>query len=98
MGNVASRRVLYQQFAEGDVEEASILAPWTEIDQAELDVLKNAPIVSSNTACRQFEEQKKWDAEQVYAKMSAEEKEILKRRMEVSAGDKESKPPSPTPK
>jgi hypothetical protein len=32
MGNVANRRLLYQQLAEGDVvEEASIPAPWTEI-------------------------------------------------------------------
>jgi len=36
-GNVANRRVLFQQFAEGGAEEVSIPAPWTEIDQAELD-------------------------------------------------------------
>ena len=45
MGNVANIRLLYQQFAEGAVvEEASIPAPWTDIDKAELIALRYAPI------------------------------------------------------
>ena len=31
MGNVANRRILYQQFAEGVAEEVSVPAPWTEM-------------------------------------------------------------------
>jgi hypothetical protein len=30
MGNIANRHILYQQFAEGSVEEVSIPAPWME--------------------------------------------------------------------
>jgi hypothetical protein len=74
MGNVANRQVLYQQFAEEGVEEASIPAPWTEIDQAELDALWNAPIELSDTMYGRFEEQKKRDIKQAYAKMSAKKK------------------------
>jgi hypothetical protein len=47
MGNVANRRVLYQQFADGGEEEeddASIPAPWTDADEAGLVALRNAPI------------------------------------------------------
>jgi hypothetical protein len=101
MGNNANRRLIYQQFAEGGAEEASIPAPWTEIYQAEQDVLRNSPIKLSNTAYRWFEEQNKRVVGQTYAKMSAKEKETLKRRMaeinEAGAGDKESTPPSLTP-
>ena len=32
MGNVANRRILYQQFAEGGSKEGSIPAPWMEND------------------------------------------------------------------
>ena len=32
MGNVVSRRILYQKFVEGGSEEVSIPAPWTEND------------------------------------------------------------------
>ena len=36
---------VYQQLArEGDLEEASIPAPWTDIDEAELVALRDAPI------------------------------------------------------
>jgi hypothetical protein len=101
MGNVAIRRVLYHQFAEGGTEEASIPAPWTEIYQAEQDALRNSPIKLSNTAYRRFEEQNKRVVGRTYAKMSAEEKETLKRRMaeidEAGAGDEKSTPPSLTP-
>ena len=49
-GNVTNRRVLFQKFAEGGAEEVSIPALWTEIDQADLDKLRNAPIELSDTA------------------------------------------------
>jgi hypothetical protein len=40
MGNIANRRILYQQFAEGGAEEVGIVpALWTEIDKAELILL-----------------------------------------------------------
>jgi len=51
MGSVANRRVLFQQVAEGGAEEAIIPAPWIEINQAELDALRNAPIKLSSTVC-----------------------------------------------
>jgi hypothetical protein len=44
MGNVANRRILYQQFTEGGAEEAGIPALWTEINEAELIALRDAPI------------------------------------------------------
>ena len=103
MGNVANRRLLYQQFAEGDVvEEVSIPAPWTDIDEAKLIALRDAPIEKYDTAYGRFEEQKKRDVERLYQKMSAAEKEIFKKKMteidEADAGDdKESPPPTPTP-
>ena len=103
MGNVANRRLLYQQLTEGDVvEEASIPAPWTDINEAELIVLRDAPIKMCNTAYGRFEEQKKRDVERAYQKMSAAEKEIFKKKMaeidEADAGgDDESPPPTPTP-
>ncbi len=50
MGNVANRRLLYQQLAEGDLEEVSIPAPWTEIDEAELIALRDKPIEMYDTA------------------------------------------------
>jgi hypothetical protein len=101
MGNVANTRVLYQQFVEDGAEEASIPAPWTEVDQAELDALRNKPIELSNTMCGRLEEQKKRDFKRAYTTMSAEEKETLKRRMaeidEAAIGDEENTPPSLTP-
>ena len=103
MGNVANRRLLYQQFAEGDiVEEVSIPAPWTDIDEAELVALRDAPIEMYDTAYGRFEEQKKRDVERSYQKMSAAEKDIFKKKMaeidEADAGvDEESPPPTPTP-
>ena len=89
MGNVANRRLLYQQLAEGDVvEEASIPAPWTEIDEAELIALRDAPIAMCDTAYGRFEEQKKRDVERAYQKMSAAEKEIFKKKMaEIDGAD-----------
>ncbi len=101
MGNVASRRILYQQLAEGVAEEVSVPAPWTEIDEAELVALRDGPIAICDTAYGRFEEQKK-DIERAYQKMSAAEKDIFKKKMaeidEADAGvDEESPPPTPTP-
>jgi hypothetical protein len=83
------------------VEDASIPAPSTEIDHKGLDALRNAPIKLIEIAYEWFEEQKKRDIERVYPKMSAEEKETVKRRMaeinKVGTSDKESTPPSLTP-
>ncbi len=102
MGNVANRRLLYQQLADGDLEAVSIPAPWTEIDEAELIALRDAPIEMYDTAYGRFEEQKKRDVERAYQKMSAAEKDIFKKKMaeidEADAGvDEESPPPTPTP-
>ncbi len=100
MGNVANRRILYQQFTEGGTEEAGIPALWTEIDKAELIPLRNAPIAMCNTAYGRFEEQKKRDLARAYQKMSTTEKEVFKRKMaeidEVDIDDRET-PPPPTP-
>ena len=76
------------------MEAVSILAPWTDIDEAELFALR--------TAYGRFEEQKKRDVKRVYQKMSAVEKEIFEKKMaeidEADAGvDEESPPPTPTP-
>ena len=57
MGDVANRRVLYQQFADvGEEEEddASIPAPWTDDDEAGLVVLRNAPIEMADTSYGRF--------------------------------------------
>ena len=84
------------------MEEVSIPAPWTDINEAELIALRDAPIKMYNTAYGQFEEQKKRDVERAHQKMSAAEKEIFKKKMteidEADADiDEESPPPSPTP-
>ena len=84
------------------MEEVSIPAPWTEIDEAELIALRNAPIEMYDTAYGRFEEQKKRDVERAYQKMLAAEKEIFKKKMaEINEADagcgKESPPPTPTP-
>ena len=60
MGNVVNRCILYQQFAEGGSEEADIPALWTEIDEAELIALRDAPIAMCDTAYVRFEEQGTW--------------------------------------
>ncbi len=80
MGNVTNRRLLYQQLAEGDLEERSILALWTKIDKAELIALRDAPIEMCDTGYGRFEEQKKRNVESEYQKMSAAEKEIFKKK------------------
>jgi hypothetical protein len=50
MGNVANRRILHEQFAEGGAEEVSIPTPWMENNQIELNALRNSPIKISNTS------------------------------------------------
>jgi hypothetical protein len=101
MGNIANRRILYQQFAEGGMEEVGIPALWTEINKVELIALRDAPITMCNTAYRQFEEQKKWDVERAYQKMTAVEKEVFEQKMveinKADAGNGETPPPAPTP-
>ena len=84
------------------MEAVSIPAPWTDIDEAELFALRNAPIEMNDTTYGRFEEQKKRDVERAYQKMSAVEKEIFKKKMaeidEADAGvGEESPPPTPTP-
>ena len=77
------------------------MAPWTEIDEAELITLRDGPIAICDTAYGRFEEQKKRDVEQAYQKMTAAEKEVFKRKMveydEADADDGENPPPIPTP-
>ena len=91
MGNVASRRVLYQQFAdEGEEEEdnASIPAPWTDAYEAGLVALRNAPIEMANTSYGRFLATQKRDAERAYQHMDAEEREaFLQMLMEIDADD-----------
>jgi hypothetical protein len=72
--------LLYQQLADGDLEEVSIPAPWTKIGEVELIVLRDAPIEICNTAYGRFQEQKKRDVERAYQKTSSSEKEILRKR------------------
>jgi hypothetical protein len=63
MGNIVNRCILYQQFVEGGAEEAGIPASWTEINEVEIIVLRDAPIAMCNTTYGWFEEQKKRDVE-----------------------------------
>jgi hypothetical protein len=81
MGNMASKRVLYQQFV-GDRGEDDLGDPvrWTEGDNDHLEALKIAPIEMGDTAYGRFEARKKRDVEIVYQKMSAEEKESFKQK------------------
>ena len=71
MGNMASKRALYQQFV-GDKGEG------TEADNDHLEALRIAAIEMGDTAYGRFEAQKKRDVEIVYQKMSAKEKESFK--------------------
>ena len=104
MGNVANRRVLYQQFADGGEEEeddASIPAPWTDADEAGLVALTNAPIEMADTSYGRFLATQKRDAERAYQHMDAEEREAFLRKLtEIDADEAEkgqSQPTYPTP-
>jgi hypothetical protein len=102
MGNMASKRVLYQQFV-GDRGEDDLGDParWTEADDDHLEALRIAPIEMGDTAYGRFKAQKKRDVEIAYQKMSGEEKESFKRKMaeidETGAGDRQSLPPRAQP-
>ncbi len=75
--NVANRRVLYQQFADGGEEEkddTSIPTPWTDADEAGLVALTNAPIEMANTLYGQFLATQKRDAEKAFQHMSTAER------------------------
>jgi hypothetical protein len=104
MGNVANRRVLYQQFAdggEGEEDDASISAPWTDADKAGFVALRNAPIEMADTSYGRFLTTQKRDAERAYQHMDAEEREAFLRKLtEIDADDAEdgqSPPSNPTP-
>jgi hypothetical protein len=104
MGNVANRRVLYQQFTyrgEEDEDDASIPAPWTDADEAGLVALRNAPIEMADTLYGRFLATQKRDAERAYQHIDAEEREAFLRKLtEIDADDAkdgQSPPSNPTP-
>jgi len=105
MGNVANRRVLYQQFTDGGEEEeednAGIPAPWTYANEAGLVALRNAPIEMADTSHGQFLATQKRDAERAYQHMDAKEREAFLRKLtEIDADDAEdgqSPPSNPIP-
>jgi hypothetical protein len=104
MGNVANRRVLYQQFADGGEEEeddASIPAPWTDADKTGLVALRNVPIKMADTSYGRFLATQKRDAKRAFQHMSPAEREaFLRRLMEIDADnakDGQSPPSNPTP-
>ncbi len=80
MGNVANRRVLYQQFADrGEEEEddTSIPTPWMDADKAGLMALMNAPIEMADTSYGRFLVTQKRDAKRVFQHMSPAEREAF---------------------
>ncbi len=104
MGNVANRRVLNQQFADGGEEEednTSISAPWTDADKAGLMALTNVPIEMADTLCGWFLVTQKRDTVRAFQHMSSAEREaFLRRLMEINAADAkdgQSLPTNPTP-
>ncbi len=99
MGNVANRRVPYQQFADGGGEEKD--NAWMDANKVGLLVLKNAHIEMANTWYGWFLAAQKRDAERAFQHMDAAEREAFLRRLtEIDAADTEdgqSPPPNPTP-
>ncbi len=91
MGNVANRRVLYQQFADGGEEEednTSIPAPWTDANKAGLVALMNVSIEMANTLYGWFLATQKRDTERAFQHMSPAEREaFLWRLTEIDAAD-----------
>ncbi len=100
MGNIANRRILYQQFAEEGTEEVSIPAPWTENDQIELSLLRNVTIKMTDTLYGRFLAHQKRDLERAYQQLSAKEKDDFKWKMaeinEAGPDNGRSPPPSLT--
>jgi hypothetical protein len=104
MGNVANRRLLYQQFTDGGEEEeddASIPTPLTDADETGLVALRNALIEMADTSYGRFLATQRRDAERAYQRMDAEERVAFLRRLtEIDADDAEggqSPPSNPTP-
>jgi hypothetical protein len=105
MRNVANRRVLYQQFADGGEEEEDDTSipttPWTDANEAGLVALMNAPIEMADTLYGQFLATQMRDAERAFQHMSPAEREaFLWRLTEIDAADAEdgqSPPTNPTP-
>jgi hypothetical protein len=105
MGNVANRRTMFQQFADGGEEEeddaANNPAPWTDANEARLVALRNAPIEMADTSYGRFLATQKRDAERAYQHMDAEEREAFLRKLtEIDADEAEkgqSQPTNPTP-
>ncbi len=101
MGSVANRRILHEQFAEGDTEEVSIPTPWTENNQIELNALQKCTYQDGQHLLACFLGYHKRYVEQVYQKMSAKEKVDFKQKMaemyEWVADNGQPPPPSLTP-
>jgi hypothetical protein len=104
MGNVANRRVLYQQFTDGGGEkedDVSIPAPWKDADEAGLVALRNAPIEMADTSYGRVLATQKRDAKRAYQHMDAEEREAFMRRLTgidaYNAEDGQSTLSNPTP-
>ncbi len=101
MGNMANKRALYQQFVgnRGD-DNLGDPARWMEVDKANLEELRNAPIEMGDTTYGRFEAGQKRDAERAYQKMTLAEKESFRWKMaeinEADADDGQSPPFNPT--
>jgi hypothetical protein len=99
MGNVANRRVPYQQFADGGGEEED--DAWMDANKVGLVALKNAPIKMANTLYGRFLAMQKRGAKRTFQHMSPAEREAFLRRLtEINADDSEdgqSPPSNPTP-
>jgi hypothetical protein len=99
MGNVANRRVPYQQFADGGGEEED--DAWTDADKVGLVALKNVHIEMADNSYGWFLAAQKRDAERAFQHMDATDREAFMRRLtEIDAADTEdgqSPPPNPTP-
>ncbi len=98
MGNVANRRVPYQQFVDGGGGEED--DAWTDADEVGLVALKNGHIEMADTSHGRFLAAQKRDAERAFQHKDAAEREaFLRRLMEINAADAEdgqSPPPNPT--
>ena len=86
---------------EEEDDAANIPAPWTDVDEARLVALRNAPIEMAHTLYGRFLATQKRDAERAYQHMDAKEREAFLRKLsEIDADDAEngrSTPTNPTP-